>query len=114
MRVEGTTIIHIRGDTGTLVVKLKDADGVAQPLLPGDKVYFTVKESTNTTTKILQKIVTTFVDGNAEIELTPTDTAALRVKDYYYDVQVNVAVPPAVMTVIPPSIFRLAPEVTYE
>lgn len=114
MLVEGTNITHIRGDTGTIVVKLFDDAGLPILLVTGDIVYFTVKESTGTTAKMLQKVITSFPEGYAEVVLLAEDTQNLRAKDYYYDVQVNRVIDHSVVTVVPPSTFRLAPEVTYE
>jgi hypothetical protein len=103
-----------RGDTASLIVKMRDPDGNQIPFQLGDVVYFTVKKSTDTIEKVLQKVITEFVDGNAEIYLLHDDTKGLATGDYVYDIQVNRGVDQSVTTIIPPSRFSLSKEVTYE
>ena len=52
----------IRGDSEAIKVSCRDESGADIPLVEGDIVYFTVKRSTNTEEKILQKIVTEFTE----------------------------------------------------
>ena len=113
MEIQGYNISMIRGDTETIKISCKDAQGVDVPLEDGDTLYFTVKKSTNTEEKILQKIVTEFTDGIALITIFPKDTRELKIGSYYYDIQLNRA-NGQVKTIIPPSRFIINAEVTYE
>ena len=113
MKIQGTNISMIRGDSEGIKVSCRDESGVDIPLVEGDIVYFTVKRSTNTEEKILQKIVTEFTEGVALITIFPEDTKELKTGIYYYDIQLNRA-NGQVKTIIPPSKFIINAEVTYE
>ena len=108
----------IRGDTDSFTVEVLDAtnpniDPVQVPLVEGDTVYFTVKDSVADTIKRLQKIITAFNNGKAEIFITHDDTKNLNVKKYMYDIQISFA-GGDVKTIIGPSKFELLSEVTYD
>ena len=103
-----------RGDTASLIVKMRDLEGNPVPFQPGDLVYFTIKKSADVVEKVLQKQITEFVDGNAEIYILHEDTKDLATGDYVYDIQVNRIENQSVTTIIPPSRFSLSKEVTYE
>ena len=103
----------IRGDSEAIKVSCRNESGVDIPLVEGDIVYFTVKRSTNTEEKILQKIVTEFTEGVALITIFPEDTKELKTGIYYYDIQLTRA-DGTVKTIIPPSKFTIKREVTYE
>ena len=45
MEIQGYDISMIRGDTETIKVSCKDAQGADVPLEDGDTLYFTVKSS---------------------------------------------------------------------
>lgn len=113
MRIQGTNISMIRGDSEGIKVSCKDESGANVPLVKGDIVYFTVKISTNTEEKALQKIVTEFTEGAALITIYPKDTRELRTGVYYYDIQLNRA-NGQVKTIVPPSQFTINAEVTYD
>lgn len=113
MKIQGNNIEMIRGDTETIRLSLFNKEDAKVPLDEGDLVYFTVKESTNTESILLQKIITDFVDGTVIINIQPEDTKDLRFRDYVYDIQLN-RVNGDVKTVIPPSKFTIGSEVTYE
>ena len=113
MIVEGTNISMIKGDTEVIEVSCRDIEGNPVPFENGDKVYLTVKTSTNTAEKILQKVVTDFIDGIACIEIQPKDTKELLCRAYVYDIQLTRA-DGSVKTIIPPSSFIVRGEVTYE
>ena len=113
MKIQGTNISMIRGDSEVIKVSCRDESGADIPLAEGDIVYFTVKRSTNTEEKILQKIVTEFTEGVALITIFPKDTRELKPGIYYYDIQLNRA-NGQVKTIIPPSKFTINAEVTYE
>lgn len=113
MIIEGTNIRMIRGDTEAINVNMQNIQGDVVPFEEGDTVYFTVKTSTVVTEKILQKVVTTFVDGSAFIVLHPEETRELQERAYVYDIQVTRA-DGTVKTIIPPSQFVLMGDVTHE
>ncbi len=113
MKIQGTNISMIRGDSEAIKVSCRDESGADIPLVEGDIVYFTVKRSTHTEEKILQKIVTEFTEGVALITIFPKDTRELRTITYWYDIQLNRA-NGLVKTIIPPSKFIINAEVTYE
>ena len=113
MRVEGTDIYIIRGDSATIDVSCQDESGTPLPLQPGDTIYLTVKTHVSMEDKVLQKTVTAFTDGVAHISLLPEDTKALDFVAYVYDVQLTQA-DGTVTTIIPPSRFVVEGEVTYE
>ena len=107
-----------RGDSESIVVSLSHLDGTPMPLVAGDTIYFTVKESINTSVKVLQKVITTFNSGVATIYLIPSDTKALNYGEYVYDVQYSRS-DGIVKTIIGPTpdhtpIFEIGGEVTYE
>lgn len=107
-------ISMIRGDTASICVKMKTTAGALIPFVPGDGVYFTVKRSTADVDKVLQKHIVEFIDGLVYINIGHDDTALLATGDYVYDVQINRVEDGSVTTIIPPSIFSLKREVTYE
>lgn len=113
MKIQGTNISMIRGDSEAIKVSCRNESGDDIPLAEGDIVYFTVKRSTSTEEKILQKIVTEFTEGVALITIFPKDTRELKTGVYYYDIQLNRA-DGQVKTIIPPSKFTINAEVTYD
>jgi hypothetical protein len=113
MKVQGTNISMIRGDSEEIKVSCRTESGVDFHFAEGDTVYFTVKKNTNTEEKTLQKIVTEFIEGVALITIFPKDTRELKTGVYYYDIQLNRA-NGQVKTIIPPSQFTINAEVTYE
>lgn len=113
MKVNGKKLKMVRGDSEAITVKLTNAAGELMPLVPGDTVYFTVKDSAYTEVKLLQVVVTEFEEGVALITIRPSDTKQLPFREYVYDVQVIFA-DGTVKTVIPSSPFIVAEEVTYE
>jgi len=113
MIVKGTNLSMIRGDSEKISVSCTKADGILEPLVLGDKIYFTVKNTVYETNKIFQKIITTFIDGKADIEIKPLDTKDLKFTVYKYDVQLTRA-DGTVITIIPASDFTINPEVTYD
>ena len=113
MKVNGKKLKMVRGDSEAITVKLTNAAGELMPLVPGDTVYFTVKDSAYTEVKLLQVVVTEFEEGVALITIRPEDTKQLPFREYVYDVQVTFE-NGAAKTVIPKSSFVVAEEVTYE
>lgn len=113
MKINGTNLTMIRGDTEAIKLTVKNNLGEVIPLDLGDTVYFTVKTSPNLKTKIMQKVITEFNEGLAVIPINPIDTKDLMVGTYTYDIQLNRA-NGDVKTIIPPSLLTIASEVTYE
>ena len=96
----------IAGDTATLSVNLDN-----NSLVSGDVVYFTINDVTGASTHLKQKMITSFLDGRAIINLSEEDTN-LEPGTYYYDVQVNLKTG-EVDTVIGPAKFKVLGGVTY-
>ena len=113
MKVNGTDLAMIRGDSESITLSLKDGDAVI-PFVTGDTVYFTVKVSPIVDEIALQKIVTEFnEDGNCIIEIAPNDTKDLEFRNYVYDIQLN-RFDGTVTTIVPCSKFAILQEVTYD
>ena len=113
MKVNGTDLAMIRGDSESITLSIQDGEAVI-PFVPGDTVYFTVKRSSLVDEIALQKIVTEFnEDGNCIIEIAPNDTKDLEFRSYVYDIQLN-RLDGTVTTIIPCSKFVIAEEVTYD
>lgn len=113
MKIFGTSISMIRGDSESITISLKDNNGDSLYFEDGDTLFLTVKDSINTDIITLQKIVNTFQDNQAIIEIKPEDTKNLKFKDYVYDIQLN-KISGYVKTIIPPSKFTIEGEVTYD
>lgn len=115
MRVDGTNLSMIRGDSESITISLTDSDQEAVVLTTDDDtIYFTVKLNTSVEAKILQKVITEFdVEGTAIIEINPPDTKELPYKSYKYDIQ-WVDKDGKVRTIVAPSVFTIEPEVTFE
>lgn len=113
MKVNGTDLAMIRGDSESITLSLKDGETVIS-FVPGDTVYFTVKRSAIVDDIALQKIVTEFnEDGNCIIEISPDDTKNLEFRRYVYDIQLN-RFDGTVTTIVPCSKFVVLKEVTYD
>jgi hypothetical protein len=113
MKIEGTNLSMVRGDSETITISCFDDEGEKINLQYGDTIYFTVKLNTQVEQKLIQKIITVFDGGNAIIDIEPEDTKALSYRSYRYDIQ-WVSSEGRVVTIIRPSIFTIEPEVTYE
>ena len=121
MIIRGTNLSMIRGDSESITLIQKDIDGAQVDFvegeggLPGDKVYFTVKENVNSDKKALQIVVDRFdeTDGVAIIPIPPEATKHLEFRRYVYDIQISYK-NGTVTTVVPPSEFNVLGEVTYE
>lgn len=106
LKTIGTNIELTRGDTAELSLDVKKNDGTAYDF-SSDTVVFTVKTNTVTSEIMFQK---TFSSG--EIKINPEDTSNMKYGTYKYDVQITTA-GGDVYTVIPPSDFIVAQEVTF-
>lgn len=95
----------IQGDSALFTFKLENyilMDGNAS-------VIFTVAKDVGFP-PVIQQIITSFSDGEANFELTPEQTN-IEVGDYKYDIQVNLA-SGIIDTVIPPSNFSVLGGIT--
>jgi GH15 family glucan-1,4-alpha-glucosidase len=113
MQVTGNSMSMTRGDSEDFTVYYTDALGVNIPLVVGDTIYFTVKENTLATVKILQKIITVFDNGTAIVVIDHLDTKDALYGNYFYDIQLTKA-DGTVKTIITPSKFSITGEITYE
>ena len=113
MKVKGTDLTMIRGDSESITLTLKKDDKVIS-FNDGDIIYFTVKQSPDTEKIMLQKIIKEFdEDGNCIIEIDPDDTKELAFRSYVYDIQLNQS-NGKVTTIIPCSKLVISEEVTYD
>lgn len=113
MKVDGTNLSMIRGDSESITVSCTNEDGTVRALITGETLYFTVKLNTATNNKLIQKVITIFDGGSAIIEITHQDTNLLDYKSYKYDIQL-VDINSRVITLVPPSLFTIEPEITFE
>ena len=106
----------VRGDTEEIslsIVVIVDGVPEEKALEDGDTLFFTVKKHANEESFLLQKVVTEFHDGKAQVTLEPEDTNSLSFGTYVYDVQVTFSTG-VVKTVIKESKFVLETEVTHD
>jgi len=75
-----------KGDYGLVRLSLLE-DGEASPFTTGDSVKLIVKEFPTSSIKLIEKTISIFEDGVAEIEIESADTAGLDVKNYIYGIQ---------------------------
>ena len=102
---DNQNITLTRGDSATFGLTVKQ--NTSSYDYSNDLVVFTVKKNVNTDGILFQKTFT-----NGVINLTPSDTSNLNYGTYYYDVQLK-NTSNGIYTVIPPSKFIVAPEVTF-
>ena len=72
----------VRGNTGTFSVRPKIKGEYA--LKDGDHLYFTIRKIKDRTI-LLQKDITEFEDGEAEVVINPEDTDDFEIGNYIYD-----------------------------
>lgn len=75
-----------KGDVGLIRIAIVE-DGQPSPFTEGDSVMFIVKEFSSSDIRLIEKTVSIFADGVAEIEITTADTVDLKVKSYMYGIQ---------------------------
>jgi hypothetical protein len=75
-----------KGDYGLIRLSILQ-DGQASPFATGDVIRFIVKEFPTAAVTLIQKQVTLFADGVAEIEIESADTQDLKLKTYIYGIQ---------------------------
>lgn len=111
MNISGLNISMTRGDSEYLIVRC-----TADPFLSGDTITMTVRDGADGDI-LFQKIVQDFTDGEARIDIEPSDTASFDFGAYNYDIQL-VRASGRVITLIPPKPsklpnFTLTEEATY-
>lgn len=107
LNCQNNTITMTRGDTAVLKLDIIDEQGMPYVPTDGDVVLFTLKRSVLDKSVVFQK---SMVDG--KITIHPQDTASLDYGQYVYDVELTQG-SGFVATVIPPSRFVVAEEVTW-
>ena len=110
MDIVNNNISMIRGDSESFPVSATDSLGVV-PFVTGDTIYFTVKANINSSVIALTKTITSFVNGEAIIEISHTDTKSLNCGVYKYDVRL-LRSDTTVSTIIGASDFTLIKEVS--
>lgn len=113
MLIQDTTMKMIRGDSESFTVSVELDTGEDYALEDGDTIYFTVKQNATSSKNELQKIVKSFPDGVAVIEILPEDTKHMRFISYVYDIQLTTK-NGEVKTLVPHSRFTVGEEVTHE
>ena len=107
LNCQNNTITMTRGDTAVLKLDIINEQGIPYVPTDGDVVLFTLKRNVMEKDVILQK---SMVDG--KIIIHPQDTSHLEYGQYVYDVELTKE-NGFVATVIPPSRFVIAEEVTW-
>lgn len=109
-------MINIDQDTGVIKIIAKDTATLCVSLdnysfAAGDIVYFTINDTVGASTYKTQKIITSFLNGRAIVNLDSKDTD-LEPGTYFYDVQANLKTG-EIDTVIGPTKFKILGGVTY-
>ena len=98
----------IRGDTARFKIEILNQNEEPYELQEGDKLVFTVKKNVSTRCIALQKQIM-----GETFTITHDDTKNMVYGQYVYDVQLTQA-NGDVTTVIPPSKFKIMPEVNFD
>lgn len=77
-----------RGDYAEICFNLKKPDNTPYILSDGETVEFTVKINSNSTNKLISKILTNTGESYVAVVLNKIDTANLTFGSYYYDIRV--------------------------
>lgn len=109
---ENYEMTMIRGDSEKFTVEVTDEDDISM-LKSGATVYFTVKYSTRSDNNLIQKIVKSFPNNEAIIEIDPFDTKHLDYGTYVYDIQFT-SNTGYVKTLVSARAFTIGGEVTHE
>ena len=113
MIISGTEIELMRGDNDSLTVTRRDKETKnIVPFEAGDKIYFTVKTSTETEEKEFQIVVESFIEGSAIVSFLPEHTRSMRQGRYYYDIQLTDK--SGLITTLVKSRIKIEGDVTYE
>ena len=104
LKIVNNKIYLVRGDSGTITVTVRNADGTERAIREDDEILMTVRVTP--ASEIL------FQKTGPEITIEPEDTAALAFDTYCYDIQMTLA-DGTVDTIIPKHDFIVMEEVTY-
>lgn len=96
-----------RGDTARLSVTVTNDDGEEYAIQPSDTLTLSIKKTVHDAEALVEKTIF----GNNVFHIEPNDTSKMAFGNYKYDVQLTTA-EGDVYTVIPPSMFKIAQEVT--
>ncbi len=107
MKLTGTNISMIRGDTETLTIRC------SEPFITGDTVYMTVRESAESDVEFQERVTSFGAEGEAVINIAHADTEGMAFGEYVYDVQVTRG-DGRVKTLVPKSRFTLEEEITHD
>lgn len=109
LKVNGNAIELTRGDTARFTITVKnELTGNDYEIQPNDVIVMTIKKKEMDADALVVKEIT----GTNLIHLRPEDTSELSFGKYVYDIQLTTE-GGDVYTIIPPSTFELAKEVTY-
>lgn len=112
MKIRKGEMTMPRGDSESFTIELEDElTELPIALVPGDTVRFTVKKTHRDILSVIQKVVTYFPDGVAEVEILPEDTHYLDFGDYEYDIELTDRY--GEVTTIIVSKFTLGKEITH-
>ena len=108
-------IIMTRGDTLSIFVKIMDGDEEYTPA-SGDVIRFALKRNRMNQSKTafsdqVPLITKTIPSTTQQLTLTPNDTKKLEFGDQVYDIELTKASDGTVDTIIPYTLFTIAPEV---
>ena len=117
MKICGTTIYMVRGDSESINIVLTDIDGLPYNFSIGDDVILTIAQVSpvyGAYTTILQKTTTiSTVTNSATIDILSTDTEGLSYDyEYKWDVQWTRVAGSSPRTIIPNADFKFIKEVT--
>jgi hypothetical protein len=111
MKINGSNLYLIRGDSQCVEISLTLDDGTPYLFVNGDEVKLSVKKTVSDSTYILQKIITTFIENTANIQIEPIDTKSIEYGMYLYDIQIKFATG-EVITIVPKSQFWILEEIS--
>ena len=75
-------ITLIKRDTGSFTIGVTNI-----PFINGYTVHFGVKKSMGDTAYLIHKVITTFVNNKAEVNIESIDTANLNIGEYIYSIK---------------------------
>ena len=107
-----------RGDTHNLrKFKITDKQGKEITLTNADKLYFTMKTSTDVSEYVLQKRIGSGIeiqeDGYYHITMESKDTKNLEYGDYFYDIELKLINPKEIVKTVIEGTITLEDEVTW-
>lgn len=86
IRIKGTTISLVRGDSAMIQITINDADGNVYTPAEGDSIRFAVKKSYY---QVDPDLVKTIPNDTLVLTLEPADTKDLDFGPYKYDIELT-------------------------